>query len=89
MSSIFSKFVKKIVSDSTELEHPDEKIMDSVIKQGQDLGLTPEKSWQAYLVASEYKTLIEQEKIEGGSGKVAKNINTELLREMSYGENRK
>lgn len=63
--------------------------MQMVIKQGQKMGLSPEDSWQAYLTASEYKSLREQEILEGGTGRVAKKTDPELLRLTSFGEKRK
>ena len=82
-------FFKKIIKHHPDLEHPDEETMSSIINEGNKLGLSPEKSWQAFLTAGEFKSLSEQEIIDGGSGDVAKRTDPELMRNVLFRENQK
>lgn len=86
--SKFSKFVKSIVNNF-ELEHPDEDTFRKVQEEGKNHGLSPEQSWQAYLVASDYRSLFDQEIIDGGNGSFSNKINPETLKEINFGEKKK
>lgn len=82
---LFARFVRGFVDAGIDLEHPDERVMANVIERGKTAGLSNTESWQAYLTASELRSLHEQEILDGGSGRVAMGVNAEDLRGLRYG----